>query len=41
MLGMSKTTLKPIANKKEVYTSQLGFFDLMCFDKFYTYTDGI
>ena len=38
---MSKTTLNPIANIKELYTSQLVFFDLMGFDKFHTYTDGI
>ena len=38
---MSKTTLKPIANIKELFTSQFVFFDLMCFDKLHTYTDGI
>jgi len=26
---------------KELYTSQFVFFDLMCFDKFHTYTDEI
>jgi hypothetical protein len=30
-LGMSKTTLKQITNIKELYTSQLVFFDLMLF----------